>query len=67
MNESLTALATEKKVRKALFMMHPEKATDPDGMVALFFQRAWQVIKKDILELVNDLSGRDLLTKDSMR
>lgn len=53
MNESVTTLATGEEVWKALFMMHPEKAPDPDGMTALFFQRVWQVIKGDLLELVS--------------
>lgn len=29
-------MATEEEVRTALFMMHPEKATGPDGMTVLF-------------------------------
>lgn len=53
MNNRLTALATEEEVRRALFMMHPEKAPGPDGMTALFFQHAWHIIKGDVLEFVN--------------
>ncbi|KAG7548646.1 Reverse transcriptase domain [Arabidopsis suecica] len=52
-NEFLTAPATECEVRAALFMMHPEKAPGPDGMTALFFQKAWVTIKTDLLILVN--------------
>lgn len=48
-NEFLTAPATEKEVRDALFMMHPEKAPGPDGMTALFFQKAWNTVKVDLL------------------
>ncbi|XP_010495329.1 PREDICTED: uncharacterized protein LOC104772406 [Camelina sativa] len=52
-NERLTAPATEAEVRKALFMMHPDKAPGPDGMTALFFQKAWEVVKTDLVSLVN--------------
>lgn len=41
-------------MRQALFMMHPEKAPGLDGMTTLFFQRAWHIIKKDLLEMVNN-------------
>ena len=37
-NQLLLRRATEEEVRQALFMMHPEKASGPDGMTALFFQ-----------------------------
>ena len=54
MNQKLLRLATEEEVQQALFMMHPEKAPGPDGMTALFFQHSWNVIKKDVIELVNN-------------
>ena len=38
MNQRLLRIETEDEVQQALFMMHPEKAPDPDGMTALFFQ-----------------------------
>ncbi|XP_056862248.1 uncharacterized protein LOC108858352 [Raphanus sativus] len=34
-NRRLTALATEEEVRKALFLMHPEKAPGPDGNILI--------------------------------
>ena len=61
MNQILLRIATEEEVRHALFMMHPEKAQGPDGMTALFFQHSWHVIKKDIVEMVNNfLTAGDL-------
>ena len=53
-NRILTSWASEKEVKSALFMMHPEKAPGPDGMTALFFQQSWTIIKKDITDMVND-------------
>ena len=35
-------------------MMHPEKASGLDGMTALFFRHFWHVIKKDVVEMVNN-------------
>ena len=54
MNLMLLRVATEEEIRQALFMMHPEKAPGSDGMTALFFQHFWNVIKKEVVELVNN-------------
>ena len=54
MNQQLLRIAAEDEVREALFMMHPEKAPGPDGMTALFFQHSWHIIKRDLVEMVND-------------
>lgn len=63
MNEALISLATEEEVRQALFMMHLETASGPYGITALFFQRAWHTIKKDLLELINGFLRTCFLTK----
>ena len=52
-NDFLTGPATESEVRAVLFLMHLEKSPGPDGMTALFFQKAWDIIKTDLLYLVN--------------
>ena len=57
MNQILLRIATEEEVRQALFMMHPEKAPGPDGMTSLFFQHSWHVVKKDVVEMVNNFLG----------
>jgi len=51
-NRILTFWASEEEVKSALFLMHPEKALGPDGMTALFFQKSWSIIKKDITDMV---------------
>lgn len=53
-NNLLTGPVTEEEVRTALYLMNPGKAPGPDGMTALFFQRSWPLIKKDIITLIND-------------
>ena len=61
MNQVLLRVATEDEVQRALFMMYPEKAPGPDGMTALFFQHAWHVIKKDVIEMVNNFLATGVL------
>ena len=55
MNQRLIRLATKEEIQQALFMMYPEKALGPDVTTALFFQHFWHLIKKDLLEMVNNL------------
>ena len=52
-NEDLTAPVTEWEVKLALFAMHPEKAPEPDGMTALFYQKFWDIVKEDLTRMVN--------------
>ena len=60
MNQRLLRIAMEDEVRHALFMMHLDKAQRPDGMTTLFFQHSWHIIKKDLVEMVNNflVSGK---------
>ncbi|XP_048613347.1 uncharacterized protein LOC125587196 [Brassica napus] len=43
MNDSLTTHVSEWEVKLALFSMHPDKASGPDGMTALFYQKFWDI------------------------
>ena len=53
MNQRLIRPATDEEIYQALFMMHPEKAPGPDGMLTLFYQHSWPIIQHDLLDLVN--------------
>ena len=53
MNDNLTAPVTEWEVKLALFAMHPEKAPGPDEIVALFYQKFWDILKEDLTLMVN--------------
>lgn len=45
-NRVLTALATEKEVRRALFIMHPEKVPRPDGTTVLVSSELGTLLKR---------------------
>ena len=53
-NADLTAPVSEWEVKLALFAMHPEKASGPDGFTALFYQNFWDIVKEDLTRMVNE-------------
>lgn len=58
MNLRLTAAITDAEVESALFQMGPTKSPGPDGLPALFYQRHWPLLKRDICTAIRDfLSG----------
>jgi len=54
MNEFLVKEITEEEVKRALFSLNPTKAPGQDGMTALFFQRFWEIIKGDLINMVKN-------------
>ena len=52
MNEALTAEYTSEQVKKAVFMMHPNKSPGPDGFTTGFYQCHWGLIGHDITTAV---------------
>jgi hypothetical protein len=59
-NEILTAPFTEKEVFEAVSQMELNKAPGPDGFPAEFYQKIWEVIKKDLMALFSQFSNGDL-------
>jgi hypothetical protein len=51
-NETLQAPFLEEEVKGVLFSCYLEGAPRPDGLHFLFFQKFWDVVKKDFLDLV---------------
>jgi hypothetical protein len=54
MNQELLKPFTREEVRRALFQMSPSKASGPDGMTALFFQKFWHIVGMDVTNAVLD-------------
>lgn len=62
-NQELLHPFTAEEVKSALYSMHPTKAPGPDGMPALFYQRSWHIVGKDVTECVQDtLNGNPFPT-----
>lgn len=59
MNQSLCAPFTEAEVQKALLDIHPDKSPGPDGMLAIFYQKFWHVIGKEVTSAVLDVLNHD--------
>lgn len=58
MNSMLLEPFTAEEISKALFQMHPDKATGMDGFSVLFYQKFWGHIKADVCsEVLNFLNG----------
>ena len=60
-NKFLTASFMEKKIRDAVFAMEHNKAPGPDGFPAEFYQKFWDVIKVDLMQMFHDLHSGTLL------
>jgi hypothetical protein len=52
MNDQLCRNFTAEEVHQALQQMHPTKAPGPDGMSAVFFQKYWAIVGKEVTEEV---------------
>jgi hypothetical protein len=46
---------TEQEVRATIFAAPPEKAPGPDGYNGLFYKLAWQIIKDDLMQAIQQL------------
>lgn len=59
-NCSLTAPPTPLEIKKALFVIHPDKAPGPDGFSASFFQSNWTAVGPAIITEIQEFfaSGR---------
>ena len=59
-NNLLTAEFSESEIKEAIFSMKHNKAPGPDGFPAEFYQRFWETVKGDLLQMFRDLSKGDL-------
>lgn len=61
-NDFLCSRFTGTEIKKALFMMKPNKSPGPDGFMAGFYQKHWDLLGNDICSVVLQfLNGGDML------
>lgn len=58
-NSELCNLPSMEELHNVVKVLKPDSASGPDGFTGKFFQRAWQVIKYDLLERVIDFFSRE--------
>ena len=59
-NSSLIAPFTEAEIKEAVFSCYVEGAPGPDGLSFLFYQKFWNLIKADLIDMFNDFFKGDL-------
>jgi hypothetical protein len=57
--KALESQFTEEEIWNAIKEMPNEKAPGPDGFIISFYQKSWQIIKKDLLEVFNCFYAAD--------
>ena len=53
-NESLLAPFLEAEIKEAIFSCYAEGAPGPDGLPFLFYQKFWNLVKQDLVDLFDD-------------
>lgn len=51
-NQVLSAMPSIDELKQVVFSMNPNSAAGPDGMNGKFFQSCWDIIKRDLLAVV---------------
>ncbi|CAM8923539.1 unnamed protein product [Rhodiola kirilowii] len=64
MNEMLNAPFSEGEVKRALFQMHPTKVPRLDGFPAMFYQSNWDIVGRDVVEVVLNCLNSGVLGPD---
>ncbi|KAL9671842.1 hypothetical protein QQ045_009415 [Rhodiola kirilowii] len=64
MNEALNAPFTEGEVKRALFQIHPSKAPGLDGFSAMFYQRNWEIVGKEVVREVLNCFNNGVLNAE---
>ena len=59
MNDSLVRNFSIEEVRVALQQMHPTRAPGPDGMLAIFYQKYWNIVGSNVTSMVLNVLNLD--------
>lgn len=60
-NDELLAAVTSGEVKHAVFAMHPDKASSPDGLNPSFFQAFWPIMEGDVVNFLRKYKHMILL------
>ncbi|KAL8131281.1 hypothetical protein AgCh_007272 [Apium graveolens] len=63
-NDQLLGQVTAEEVKEALFQMNPDKAPGPNGMTPGFYQKHWQIVGKDVVNLVQNFFSTGVLMEE---
>ncbi|KAJ1380434.1 Endonuclease/exonuclease/phosphatase superfamily [Sesbania bispinosa] len=64
MNEVLMRPVSAKEVQATSFSMGAHKAPGPDGLNGLFYQKHWEVVKEDVVALVQDFFSNGIIKNE---
>jgi hypothetical protein len=59
-NSQLLAPFSESEIKEVIFSCYSEGAPGPDGLPFLFYQKFWDLIKKDLVEMFEDFHNGKL-------
>ena len=60
MNQNLVREFTKEEVEAAFHQMHPTIALGPDGMLAIFYQKYWDIVGNDVTSMVLNVLNSNL-------
>lgn len=63
MNSKPTKEISPEEVKRALFLLNPDKAPGPDGMTAIFYQRFWDLTEPDLIKVVQNFHYSSFFNK----
>ena len=64
MNQNLIRQFTKEEVEAALKQMHPTKSPGPNGMSAVFYQKFWDIVGNDVVNMVLNVLNSNMSMVD---
>ena len=64
MNQMLVKQFTRDEIEAALKQMHPTKSPGPDGLLAIFYQKYWDIVGHDVVGMVLNVLNSNISMTD---
>ncbi|XP_060216645.1 uncharacterized protein LOC132644105 [Lycium barbarum] len=58
--KNMQELPSESEVKEAVFSLNGDSASGPDGLIGQFYQKCWEVIKLDVIQMTGFVKGRSI-------